>query len=87
MPPDPEAVKGYHLKERRQPLREWAEALLDPKTPRQEGLFRGNRIETMWREFLAGRSRWQRHLWIVPMFQSWRQAQQTALHGARRASA
>lgn len=55
----------------RGPLREWAQALLDPQRLRREGLFQPEPILRRWREHLSGRRNWAHHLWDVLMFQSW----------------
>lgn len=55
----------------RGPLRDWAEALLDPLRLRSEGYFDSAIIESRWREHLSGRQNWQYHLWDILMFQAW----------------
>ncbi len=55
----------------RGPLRDWAEALLDPNRLRSEGYFDSAIIESRWREHLSGRRNWQYHLWDILMFQAW----------------
>lgn len=55
----------------RGPLRDWAEALLNPQRLRSEGYFDSAIIESRWREHLSGRQNWQYHLWDVLMFQAW----------------
>src|SRR5690606_26628106 len=49
----------------RGPLREWAQALLDPQRLRREGLFQPEPILRRWREHLSGRRNWAHHLWDV----------------------
>ncbi|HEY2323564.1 MAG TPA: asparagine synthase (glutamine-hydrolyzing) [Thermoanaerobaculia bacterium] len=58
----------------RGPLREWAEALLDPATIRKHGLLDPAPIRAKWEEHLAGRNDWNFYLWGVLMLQSWLEA-------------
>lgn len=62
----------------RGPLREWAEALLDPRRLRDEGYFHPGEIRRRWEEHLSGRRSWEYHLWDVLVFQSWLEAQTQA---------
>lgn len=57
-------------------LRDWAEALLDERRLREDGLFRPETIRRAWSEHLSGQRNNQYLLWDVLMFQSWREAQQ-----------
>jgi len=52
-------------------LRDWAEALLDPKRMDQQGFFNSAVIRNKWDAHQSGRGNWQYHLWDVLMFQSW----------------
>ncbi len=55
----------------RDPLRDWAESLLDESRLRNEGFFNPKPIRQKWNEHLSGKRNWQYHLWDVLMFQSW----------------
>ena len=56
----------------RGPLKAWAEDLLQPKQLEQDGFLVGEPIMAKWKEHLAKRNDWSRHLWSVIMFQSWK---------------
>jgi asparagine synthase (glutamine-hydrolysing) len=55
----------------RGPLRDWAEALLDERRLRDEGLLNVAMIRQAWREHLSGKRNWQYSLWNILMFESW----------------
>lgn len=55
----------------RGPLRDWAEALLDERRLRDEGLLNTAMIRQTWAEHLSGKRNWQYHLWNILMFESW----------------
>jgi asparagine synthase (glutamine-hydrolysing) len=57
------------------PLRDWAEALLDPVRLRSEGWFDADLVQSRWRQHLLGRSDSTAALWSVLMFESWLDAQ------------
>ncbi|HSN31162.1 MAG TPA: asparagine synthase (glutamine-hydrolyzing), partial [Ideonella sp.] len=71
----------------RGPLRDWAQALLDPARLRREGYFAPEPIERKWAEHLSGRRNWQYYLWDVLMFQCWAEAQGLAVAQASPAPA
>jgi asparagine synthase (glutamine-hydrolysing) len=56
-------------------LRDWAEALLDPKHMEQQGFLNSAVIRNKWEAHQGGRGNWQYHLWDVLMFQSWLESQ------------
>ncbi|TPG08138.1 asparagine synthase (glutamine-hydrolyzing) [Sphingomonas oligophenolica] len=56
------------------PLRDWAEALLDPTRLAEDGILDGNRVRAMWDNNLAGRGAYHTQLWDVLMLQAWREA-------------
>jgi asparagine synthase (glutamine-hydrolysing) len=55
----------------RGPLRDWAEALLEPTRLRHEGIFDVASVRYVWEQHCAGREDWQYHLWDVLVFQQW----------------
>ncbi len=55
----------------REPLREWARELIDPKKLRQQGYFKSDPVTNMWNEHLDGRANWGHQLWSIFMFQGW----------------
>lgn len=54
-------------------LRDWAEDLLDEQRLRREGVFDPAPIRAIWREHLAERRNRQGPIWVVLMFQAWKQ--------------
>ena len=72
----------------RGPLKDWAEALLEPARLAREGYFDAALVGQKWREHQSGARNWQHHLWNVLMFQSWSEQQparntETAAQSAR----
>lgn len=57
----------------RGPLREWAENLLDGTRLKQEGFFNSALVRSVWAEHLSGSLNHQHRLWIVLMFQAWKE--------------
>jgi len=58
----------------RGPLRQWAEALLDPERLRREGYLQPGPIQAVWRLHVAERRDEAHRLWPVLMFQAWLEA-------------
>jgi len=59
----------------RGPLREWAEALLDPARLQAEGYFHAESIRRKCMEHQVGTRNWHYLLWDVLMFQAWLESQ------------
>lgn len=59
----------------REPLRDWAEHLLDEKRLAQAGFFDSTPIRKKWDEHLSGDKNWQYHIWDILMFEAWREQQ------------
>jgi len=57
----------------RGPLREWAENLLDETRLRKEGFLRPEPIRKAWTEHLTGHRNEQYRLWVILMFQAWKE--------------
>ena len=55
----------------RGPLRDWAEALLDPQRLREEGFLEAQAVRQIWQEHLSGRRSHAFLLWSLIMFQAW----------------
>ena len=55
----------------REPLRDWAEELLDESRIRREGYLNAEPIRKMWDQHLSGSHDWTSRLWAVLMFQAW----------------
>lgn len=55
----------------RAPLKDWAEALLDPARLAREGFFDVGTVRRKWDDHVHGRRDWQAQLWDVLMFQAW----------------
>lgn len=57
----------------RGPLRDWAEALLDPRRLAADGLIEPAPVRQAWQEHVRGRQDHAARLWIVLMLQAWRE--------------
>lgn len=55
----------------RGPLRDWAEALLDERRLRADGLLDAGKVRTLWGEHLSRRRDHPQLLWNVLMFRAW----------------
>jgi asparagine synthase (glutamine-hydrolysing) len=60
----------------RGPLRDWAEALLEPQRLREQGFFDMEQVRHAWQAHQSGRQNHQHRLWCVLMFQAWLQERQ-----------
>jgi asparagine synthase (glutamine-hydrolysing) len=56
----------------RGPLRPWAEALLDKRRLADDGIFHPEPILQRWHAHLSGSHDWHDALWVVLMFQAWK---------------
>ena len=59
----------------KEPLRDWAESLLNPQLLEQQGYLTPEPILAKWQEHLSGKRNWQYQLWTVLMFQAWLEQQ------------
>jgi asparagine synthase (glutamine-hydrolysing) len=66
----------------RGPLRDWAEALLDPQRLRAEGFLDAQRIREQWAQHLAGTHDRQNELWSALVFQEWLASQRKPVQRA-----
>ena len=61
------------------PLRDWAEALLEPAVLRQAGYLRPEAVTRRWHQLVTGWERRPHLIWSILMFQLWRQRWATPL--------
>lgn len=59
----------------RGPLRDWAEALLDPKRLAVDGYFDPSAVGALWHEHLSRRRNRQHQIWSFLMFNAWLDAE------------
>jgi len=57
----------------RGPLRDWAEAMLEPNRLRTEGYFDSERVRKLWAQHLSERRNVDFCLWPILMFQAWKE--------------
>jgi asparagine synthase (glutamine-hydrolysing) len=55
----------------RGPLRDWAEALIEPGRLSSEGFLDADYVQQKWREHRDGTRNWGPFLWSILMFQAW----------------
>jgi len=55
----------------RGPLRDWAEALLDPVRLRKQGHFHEPAVSSIWQHYLQRQGGWTHAIWCILMFQAW----------------
>ncbi|RMG43018.1 MAG: asparagine synthase (glutamine-hydrolyzing) [Candidatus Dadabacteria bacterium] len=55
----------------RDPLKDWAESLLDERLLKEQGYFIPTVVKAYWSEHLSTRRNWQYLLWDLLMFQAW----------------
>ena len=55
----------------RGPLKDWAEALIDPQRLKAEGYLNPVLVREKWIQHQSGRRNWSYYLWDVLMFQAW----------------
>jgi asparagine synthase (glutamine-hydrolysing) len=60
------------------PLRDWAEALLDPSRLKGDAAIDPVPVRAAWRRHLAGRANEQHRLWAVLMLQAWLEREKSA---------
>ena len=66
----------------RGPLRDWAEALLDPQRLASAGYFNPAPIREAWQDHLSGTRNMQYPLWVILMFEAWRDGERANINSA-----
>lgn len=59
------------------PLRDWAEALLDPRRLAEQGLVDAQQVRARWAQHLSGERNSEQAIWTMLMLQAWMDAQDT----------
>ena len=59
----------------REPLRDWAESLLDANRLKDEGFLDHEPIRLKWSQHLSGTHNWGYQLWDILVFQAWLEEQ------------
>lgn len=57
----------------RGPLKNWAGELLGGPRLKEAGYFQEDRVRALWEDHLSGRRQWEYHLWVILMFEAWRE--------------
>ena len=53
------------------PLKDWAYDLIDPKKIKDGGFFNSESVLSLWNEHIEGKGNWSHQLWNILMFQMW----------------
>jgi asparagine synthase (glutamine-hydrolysing) len=53
------------------PLKDWAYDLIDPKKIKDGGFFNSESVLSLWNEHIQGKGNWSHQLWNILMFQMW----------------
>lgn len=53
------------------PLKDWAYDLIDPKKIKDGGYFNSESVLSLWNEHIEGKGNWSHQLWNILMFQMW----------------
>tara|TARA_B100000315_G_scaffold235180_1_gene249887 strand:- start:452 stop:676 length:225 start_codon:yes stop_codon:yes gene_type:complete len=55
----------------KEPMREWAEELINNKRIKEEGFFNARELNEIWEQHLSGKFNRTHELWNVLMYQEW----------------